>query len=498
MSRSRILKPGTLLVLRGVTYRVLIQHEPDSVNIRNLQTHQDSVLQCSDVWNGWEDGDVQFFLAGEKLDEECEYNLHASSPVGPFSEDDTRPHAERAQSQLPIAHLRWDYPLTHPNQRVELQVVTLDLLILDDEHHLPLGQPTLAAIYDRYSGYPSGITVNFEPPSDLVAMECMYFAFRKKDEVSERLSTKHDYLAYGLPEVLVVDTELGKSSNLQQACHQLGIELLFQSTNDAWLVDVIGQWLQTMDLGHVRVTPGASLSCRRHHSDPDSEDILRMTFNRFWEALHSWIVDGYTQVAHQGVGGSPESEGVPAQLWQHALESNFFPRMPLKSDEFLALLPRTAERRIGYSGIVYERITYHSVALAALRDALIGSNRGVSVTIKFYSGDLSRIWVLDPLTKEHIEVEARDQQYASGLVLQELLAFKRYLREYGRRASRKGRIVEKPFLLCNDALSEDQIPSKRTTHFFLRDRYTGLVWGFLQSEKSEADTPSSSPTGDDE
>lgn len=497
MTRSRTLKPGTLFVLRGVTYKVLIQHEPDSINVRNLQTHQESVLQCSDVWKSWEDGDVQFFLPGEKLDEECEFHFNAYAPVGPFSEDDTRPHAKSAQSQLPIAQSRWDYPLTHPNQRAEVQFATLDLLLVEDKHHLPLGQPTVAAIYDSYSGYPSGITVNFEPPSDLVAMECMYFAFRKKDEVIERLSTKHEYLAYGLPEVLVIDTMLEKSSSLQQACHQLDIELLYLPTNDAWLVDVIGQWLQTMDLGHVRVTPGASFSHSRHHSDSDFENVLRMTFNRFWEALQTWFIDGYTQVAHQGAGGSPESKGVPAQLWQHALESNFVPRMPLKSDEFLALLPRTAERRIGYSGIEYESITYHSAALTALRAAFIGSSREVSVTMKFYSGDLSRIWVLNPLTKEYIEVEAKDQQYASGLVLQELLALKRYLREYRRCAFRKAGIVERLFLLCNNALSDEQMPSKQPSRFYIRDRYTGFVLGFLHSEESETDSPSWSPTGDD-
>jgi hypothetical protein len=337
------------------------------------------------VWKSWEYGDVQFILSGEKLHEECDYNLDAYSPVGPFSEGDTRPHAESAQSQLPIAQSQWDYPLTHPNQRAEVQFATLDLLIVDDEHHLPLGQPTISAIYDSYTGYPAGITNNFEPPSDLVAMECMYGAFRKKDEVSERLSTQHDYIAYGLPEILIVDPELGKSSSLQQACHQLGIELLSLPLDNAWLVDVIGRWLKTMGLGSVRVTPGASLSYCTNHSDFDFENVPHMTFNRFWEALYTWIVDGYTQAAHQGVGGSPKSKEDPAQLWQHALGSNFVPRMPPNSDEFLALLPRTAERRIGYSGVVYEGITYHSAALTTLRAALIGSNRGINVTITFYS-----------------------------------------------------------------------------------------------------------------
>jgi hypothetical protein len=134
MTRSRTLEPGTLLVLHGVTYKVLIQHEPDSIEVRNLQTQQESVLQCSDVWKSWKDGDVQFVLPGEKLDKVCEFHLDASSPVGQFSEDNTSPHATRAQSQSPIPQSRWDEPLTYPNQRAEVQFATLGLLIVDKEH----------------------------------------------------------------------------------------------------------------------------------------------------------------------------------------------------------------------------------------------------------------------------------------------------------------------------------------------------------------------------
>ena len=36
MARSRTLKPGTLLVLHEVPYRVLVQHGPDSIVVRNM------------------------------------------------------------------------------------------------------------------------------------------------------------------------------------------------------------------------------------------------------------------------------------------------------------------------------------------------------------------------------------------------------------------------------------------------------------------------------
>ncbi len=491
-----IFEPGTLFVLHGVAYRVLNQLEPGSVLVSNPQTNRVHSLQADDLWKSWADGDLQFFLPGEKLDKEGVFLLDATTSDDPPAEGESSPRAKREQAPPPASQIRWDLPLTRPNQRVELQFATLDLLIVDDDHGLPLGQPTLVAIRDGYSGYPLGITISFEPPSDLVAMECMYFAFGKKDRLRERLSTKNVYLAYGLPEVLVVDPTIGESSALQEACSQLGIELQALPPSEPWLAAAVGQWLETLNQDLYRAAPPASMPPFERDGRADPSNYPCMTLDRFWEALHCWIIDGYTQEVQHGVGGGPDSKGIPARLWLHALESNFVPRLPPKSNDFLTLLLRTAVRQIGHYGIVHESLTYQSRALAALRAALSSSSRGVAVKIKYYSGDLSRIWVLDPLTQEYIEVEAKDQQYASGLVLQEHLAFKRYLRQDRRRAIGKGAFVQARVLLDDTLLAVDQTLPKRPSLTALRDQYTGYTLGFSLCEQGGG--PPAPTKGDEE
>jgi len=204
-----------------------------------------------------------------------------------------------------------------------------------------------------------------------------------------------------------------------------------------------------------------------------------MTLDRFWEALLCWIIDGYTQEVQPGVGGDPDGKGIPARFWLQALESNFVPRLPSKSADFLTLLLRTAVRRIGPYGILFEGLTYQNQALTLLRPALIHSGRGLAVKIKYCSGDLSRIWVLDPLTQQYIEVEARDQQHASGLISQEQLAVRRYLRESRRHTTRKGPRVEVDAVLDDVILQGSQALPGRPWVIYTRDRYTGLVLAFL-------------------
>jgi hypothetical protein len=391
---------------------------------------------------------------------------------------------------------RWDFPLTRPNQRVELQFATLKLLIVDNHHGLPLGQPTLAAIRDGYSGYLSGITISFEPPSDVVAMECMYFAFGEKDRLGQRLSAKNAYLAYGLPEVFVVDPTLAESSTLQEACSQFGIGLQALPPDEPWLAGALGQWLETVNRGLVRVVPPAAMPFTERECSAEPFIYPSMTLDRFWEALICWIIDGYTQEVQSGVGGSPDGEGIPARLWLQALESNFVPRLPLKSAEFLTLLPRTAVRRIGPYGILFEGLTYQNRALTLLRPALIHSGCGLAVKIKYCSGDLSRIWVLDPLTRQYIEVEARDQQHALGLISQEQLAVRRYLRESRRHTTRKGPRVEVDAVLDDVILQGSQALPGRPWVIYTRDRYTGLVLGFSLTG-TDGETVAAPPTRED-
>ena len=199
-----------------------------------------------------------------------------------------------------------------------------------------------------------------------------------------------------------------------------------------------------------------------------------------------WIVDDYTQNKHRGVGGKPGSLGVPAKLWQRALEQDFVPRLPPSRNDLLVLISQTTTRVPQRYGIEFENITYQNPALKALRNALLQEKKarrnGLSreeeelgtVTVKFYPGDLSRIWVLDPLTHQYLEVEAEDQEYTQGLSLYKHRVIKRYVKEELQRD-----IDEEALILAKARIQErirKEFPRARKTH----TRTGGARWLDIQ------------------
>jgi transposase InsO family protein len=159
-----------------------------------------------------------------------------------------RDHHQSQQGPLP----------TRPNQRTEFDFAQLDLLVVDAIDHLPIGRPTLAAIRDKYTGYPLGVFISFDPPSYRLVMECMLYAFLPKPHVKALFQTQHEYLAFGIPELLAVDNAIELERDLELACLQLGIELQHLPVRKPWFKGSIERWFRTLNTNLIHVTPDTS------------------------------------------------------------------------------------------------------------------------------------------------------------------------------------------------------------------------------------------------
>lgn len=376
---------------------------------------------------------------------------------------------------------------TRPNQRAEFDFAQLDLLVVDPVDRLPIGRPTLAAIRDKYTGYPLGIFISFDPPSYRLVMECLLYAILPKNHVQPLFQTQHAYLAFGVPEVLVVDNAIELDRDLELACLQLGIELQDMPVRKPWFKGSVERWFRTLNTDLIHVIPGTTFSHFLERGEYDSQKQACMTLDRLWELLHLWIVDVYTQQVHEGVGGHPQGKGVPAQLWQRALEAQIVPRLPPSRNDLLVLLTRTTKRKVHHYGIEFENLIYQSNALAPLRSKLARAKKhrtahsemaqakeddikaGI-VTLKYHPGDLSRIWVLDPFVSEYICVLAVDQHYTKDLSLWKHHVISRYVREELKRQVNTEALVFAKARL--QQLIADEMRLTRT----IRSRHTMARW----------------------
>lgn len=132
---------------------------------------------------------------------------------------------KRAAQQQFTQYDQVDYPNT-PLGRVEIDHTRMDIIVVDGQDHLPLGRPTITYCLDTTTRYPLGFYIGFDPPSYLTVMECLHHALLPKGDVRTQYDTQHEWLACGIPLVLVIDN--GKEfigQDLEDACNALGIEL---------------------------------------------------------------------------------------------------------------------------------------------------------------------------------------------------------------------------------------------------------------------------------
>lgn len=328
---------------------------------------------------------------------------------------------------------------TRPNERWEEDDTLADLFVVDEDG-LPIGRPLFTAVRDKCCGVVPGINISFEPSSARTVMECLFYAIPEKKHVKQLFGLRNDYVGYGVPEVLAVDRGRGYIGNdIQLACAQLGIELDPMPGRSPWLKGSIEHFIKDTGTDIFHATSGTTFSNFLVRGDYDPAKHACVTLDGLWYIVHKWIVDVYTRAKHRGVGG------VPAKLWERALERDFFPRLPPSRKALSVLLSRVEYRVVQEKvGIDFEHLRYQDNRFSDLRHRLLRLSREKKslktknekedaspflVQFKYNPSDLSRIWVLDPDRMQYLEVLAEDQEYTQGLSIWKHRVIERYIRE---------------------------------------------------------------------
>ena len=304
-------------------------------------------------------------------------------------------HGQRSEPTLPL-------------ERVELDHTRVDLIVVDEQDHLPLGRPTLTYCLDIATRYPLGLYLGFEPPSYLAVMECLAHAIRPKPSSRDVYGADHDWQVYGLPTTLVVDN--GKEftgHDLQDACDVLGVRLVHSPVQTPQFKAGIERLFGTMNTRLFHTLPGTTFGSVVQRGDYDSLEQACISLRELQQLVTIFVVDIYAEQFHRGLNG------VPARCWEQAVHAGFVPRVPARADEVLVLLGRSVERVIQAYGVEFESLRYNCAALAPLRQRLAGK----PVKVKYHPADLSRVYVYDPFEQQYLPIPALAEAYTQGLSL---------------------------------------------------------------------------------
>jgi putative transposase len=296
-----------------------------------------------------------------------------------------------------------------PLERAEIDHTALDLFVVDESRHLPLGRPYVTACIDDYSRCILGIHVSFTPPSYHTVARCLKDCFRPKSRLQEEYpGIRSEWRAFGVMQELVLDNGLEfHSSSLEQVCYSLGILMRFAARRQAWFKGKIERFFGTLNHGFSHQIPGTTFANIVSKGDYDPAKQAVVTLSALRLNLTKWIADVYHQEHHRGIGRTP------AQMWDASINFEDI-RIADDSTQLDAIIGRAHQRVLTHKGVEFEGLFYNSRELTHLRQ-LYGTK--LEVEIRVDESNVGAIHVVLPEKSVICSVPCLNPEYAAGLSL---------------------------------------------------------------------------------
>jgi len=288
---------------------------------------------------------------------------------------------------------------------VQIDHTVLDIVLSSGE--IILGRPTLTVAIEKKTAAIVGFFIDFAPPSYYMVAECLKHVLRDKSYIKGKYpGIKNEWNSFGLPYVIYTDN--GKdflSRNFEIACFELEISIVVCPPRSPWFKGQVERFLGTINKGLVHNIAGTTKSNIFDRGDYDSLANSVLSLEDFEAVFHKWLVDVYMQTRHSRVGTSP------AKAWER-LEKITPPRPPRSDINLDILLGENVQRKISNGRVYIDNLAYASPVLSAIG---LGPVEHQQVDIKRNVMDLGTVFVLHPVTKQYVEVNAVDWKYARGL-----------------------------------------------------------------------------------
>ncbi|WP_019896691.1 Mu transposase C-terminal domain-containing protein [Methylotenera mobilis] len=296
-------------------------------------------------------------------------------------------------------------------ESAQIDHTQLDLFVIDDESHMPLGRPWLTICIDSHTRCILGIYIGFEPPSYLTVGKCLKHAFLPKTNLQEQFpDIRNTWDAHGVMEQLFVDNGLEfHSISLEKACFAFGVEIVYTPRKTPWFKGKIERFNRTINDGVSHGIAGTTFSNIFEKDDYDPAKHAVVTLSTLRRIIHKWIADYYHQKPHRSLDNQ-----TPAVVWTSSVhpEDIALAHNPAEMD---MLLGKTVEnKKVTHKGIEINNLLYNSPELMNLRRQY---GDPLTVDIRVDEADIGHLYVILKDHQGYIEVPALDQDYAKGTTL---------------------------------------------------------------------------------
>ena len=281
----------------------------------------------------------------------------------------------------------------HILEVVEVDHTRGDIDVLEDQTLKKLGRPWVTTALDRRSRMPVGLHVHFDGPSIGAVMQCLRNAMMPKDFLQTLCpGIDYPYPAHGVMEALLFD----RGSDFDTE-HTRNIGMMFDIRIDYAPVGCpqykarIERWHRTMAEEVEHTVPGATPPADDNGFRRDKDGRAYITFSAFVRRLWFWVAMVYARRRHSTLNDTPFN------VWNEGLTRRL-PRPLAKKDDLDLLLHRVELLTPSNKGVRWCHLRWKGTAI---RNILSHPSyrKGDKVKVRIDDNDVSRAWVIDPVTR---------------------------------------------------------------------------------------------------
>jgi putative transposase len=273
-----------------------------------------------------------------------------------------------------------------PLQIVQVDHAKVDVLVVDEEHRLPIQRPWLTLLIDVATRMVTGYHLSLEAPSSVSVALALQHSVLPKDEWLAARGISAPWPVHGLPEILHMDN--GKEFHakaLKRGAQEYGIKLFYRPIAAPHYGGHIERLIGTM-MGEVHLLPGTTFSDVKERGAYDAEGRAAMTLKELDHWLAIQVVGRYHQQIHSALARPPIA------VWDELVpHPDATLRHPQDREHFYCDFLPVAERKIGREGVSLFGIKYW--------DSVLSVWAGVAThkfLVRYDPRDLSSIFVQSP------------------------------------------------------------------------------------------------------
>jgi putative transposase len=291
----------------------------------------------------------------------------------------------------------------YPLETFQIDHTPVDLIIVDEEYRQPIGRPYITIAIDVFSRCIPGFCLTLEPPSALSVGLCLTHSVYDKDNWLGQRGIESKWPIWGKPDCIYVDNAKEfHCEALQRGCEAHGITIKYRPVGQPHYGGIIERLIGTM-MQLIHSVPGTTFSNLKEKGQYNSEKKAVLTLTELERWFTIAITNYYHQKVHSGIKVPPIERYYQGILGDDGKKGKDYPAR-IQGQEFLIDFLPIERRSLQRHGFMLDHIAYYNNSLSPF----IGNrSKYGKFLIRRDPRDLSRIYVLDPISDRYIEVTYR-------------------------------------------------------------------------------------------